>query len=396
MQVSELRLSDLFVLLLRKWRSIVAVGLVLALCLGIPLLGLRVIELSNPDNLAKLQAEYETELAQYQKDVAVVDQEIRINEECIAVAQSELSGMKDKKESYEQNIEKLKAEIESYNQQIAALEQKVAALKAEKDNENDAAALAKLDEEILNTQTTISQCYEKAHLCRQEISTTQAEIVALPTDGNKLITSITKYEDTIEELQKNREKLKEPSAPGMGVAGGVAYFAKFAIIGFAVGVLLAMVWILFATIAGGKLLSAKQAASYGITALGVWPERSRKFLACVDRLIVRKTSKTQPDADLVCANIAAAIGDNKRILICGGAAKSCIDEIAEKVKQNHADAEILSAGSHLNDAKAVEGLLACDAVVLVEKAYSSSMETIYDLNQRAQKLNKDVLGMVLV
>ena len=396
MRESELRLSDLFVLLLRKWRSILAVGLVLALCLGIPLLGVRILDLSNPKTFAKLQAEYEENVAEYKEAIKVIDLEIRATEECIQVSKDELAGMKAQKESYEQNIEKLNAEIESYNQQIELLEQKVATLQAEKSNEKDAAKLAELDEKLLNTQTAISRCYEKAHLCREEISLIRTEIANLPANGNKLVTAIGKYEDTLADLQAQRAKQKEPTAPGMTVAGGVAYFAKFAVIGGVVGVLLAMVWILFATIAGGKLLSAKQAASHGVAALGVWPEKSKKFLSCIDRLIVRKTSKMQPNADMVCANIALATGANKRILVCGSAAMSCIEEIAQQVKQNSAEVEVICAGSHLNDAKAIEGLMACDAVVLVEKTYVSTMETIYDLSAKAQKLNKEVLGMVLV
>ena len=375
MRESDLRLSDLFVLLLRKWRNIVTVGLVLALCLGIGATSLKVINWTDPEAQAKTQAKYETKMEQYLAAVGEIDGKIQTNKAQILVAQSELTALPGKKESYEKNIADLKAAIENNKDQIAVLEQRAEQLKA---NQEDAQSQL----ELLNVQAAMSQSYADMRLRETDLALMETELMNLPVKEAELIAAIAKHENAIQKLQVQRLDEKEPSKPGMSLKSGVVYFVKLAVIGGIVGVLLAIIWILFATISRGKLLSAKQAAAADIAALGVWPDVSKKkFLSCVDRWVIRVTGKTQPDAALVCANIAA-LGANQRILICGGAARSDIDEIAAQLKQSNAAADVICAGSHLSDAK--------------ESLYTSDMETICDLKERAQKMEKTVLGMVLV
>lgn len=389
MRESELRLSDLFVLLLRKWRCIVTVGLILALCLGIGAAGLQAMNWSNPEKRAQMQENYEAKLELYQKEAGELEGKIHVSEAQIQVAQEELMQLPDKKANYEKNIAELKAAIENHKNQIAALEQRAEELK-----ENQQEVQNQL--ELLNVQATIGQNFADMRLRETELATIETELLNLPVKEAELHSTIAKQENSINKLEGQISELKQPSEPSFGIAGCVTRFVKFAVVGGLAGVVLAAVWILFATISRGKLLSAKQAAAFGVAALGAWPGKTKKrFLSCVDRWVIRVTEKTQPDAALVCANIAA-LGANQRILVCGGAAKSDIDEIAAQLKQKQVGAEVICAGSHLGDAKAVEGLTACDAVVLVEKLYASNLETICDLKERAQKLDKAVLGMVLV
>lgn len=389
MRESELRLSDLFVLLLRKWRCIVTVGLILALCLGIGATGLQAINWSNPEKRAKMQENYEAKLELYLKEVGELDGKIHVSEAQIRVAQEELALLPAKKANYEKNIAELKAAIENHKNQIAILEQRAEELKV--NQQEDQSQL-----ELLNVQAAISQNFADMRLREPELATIEAELLNLPVKEAELHSTIAKSENSINKLEGQILELKKPSEPGFGIASCVVRFVKFAVVGGIAGVVLAAIWILFSTISRGKLLSAKQAAALGIAALGVWPGQTKKrFLSCVDRWVIRVTGKTQPDAALVCANIAA-IGANQRILVCGCAERNDINAIAEQLKQKQVAAEVICAGSHLSDVKAVEGLTACDAVVLVEKLYASNLETVCDLKERAQKLDKAVLGMVLV
>lgn len=389
MRESDLRLSDLFVLLLRKWRSIVTFGLVLALCLGVGAVAVQVISWANPETRALLQEEYQVKLDAHLRKLDETDLKIQTAEAQMQVAKEELAGLPAKQEGYEKSIEQINAAIQNYKDQIATLEKSVEALKAGKEEVQNQL-------ELLSTREAISQNYENMRLRETDLALIETELLNLPVKEAELLSAIAKHKSSISKLQEQRLESKEPSAPVVSMTSSVTRFVKYAVVGGVVGVVLAAIWILFATISRGKLLSAKQAAAFGIAALGVWPgQTKKKFLSCVDRWVIRITGKTQPDAALVCANVAA-LGANQRILVCGGAAKSDIDEIAAQLKQSNAAADVIWAGSHLNDAKAVEGLSACDAVVMVEKLYTSDLETIRDLKDLAQKLDKTVLGMVLV
>ena len=388
MRESDLRLSDLFVLLLRKWRSIVTVGLVLALCLGVGAVAVQVISWANPETRALLLEEYQVKMDEHLRKLDETDLKIQTAEAQMQVVKGELVGLPAKQEGYEKSIEQINAAIQNYKDQIVTLEKSVEALKADKDE-------AQNQLELINAQAAISQNYESVRLRETELAVVEAELLNIPVKEAELLSSISKHEKSIKDLEAQRLTYEEPLAPDVTVVSCVVRFALFAGVGVIVGMLLAAVWILFATIARGKLLSTKQVAGLGVGALGVWPDVSgKKFLSGVDRWVIRASSKMQPDADLVCANIAA-VSANQKILLCGTAAESSIDEIAAQLKQKNANIDVICAGSHMRDAKAIEGLSACDAVIMVEKLYVSDLETISDLKERAQKQNKPVLGMVL-
>lgn len=566
MQETELRLSDLLVLLLRKWRSIVIVGLVLALCLGIGAVAVRVISLNIPSELERMQAEYEVAYGQYWSAIDTVERKIRNNENYVEQAKSDLEDLTRKKENYEYDIEDLKADIEYYSLQVIDLEKNIEVLEIEKENaqyrlsyrneqneqslimeidpydvkiseiflrvdagyqiipgsvyqdpdpteelmqtyrllvanaefyekmiadlgldtevryltevvsvisynsnslrvrvigdnqekvqqmaeylcnallENHSTVtetvaehtidiysrrdysvvemeifnqqqaylkeatdlegtIRELDAEILNTQAAIRQTRADMREFEDDIENIKATIANLPVKEEDLNSIIADYQDEINQLRIERlDLLKKdvPSEPGITVMGALIRFVKYAVIGGVVGVLLSFIWIIFTAVASGKVLSAKQvAASYGIAAFGVWPageDKDRPF-AFVDRWVNRVAGCTDADAELVCANIAASVASDARILICGDADEKYISEIAADLKKKYAAMDIVAAGSYITDPKTVEGLTSCDAVVLVEKVYRSKMDAIYALKERAQTMDKPIVGMVLV
>ena len=565
MQENELRLSDLFVLILRKWRSIVGFGIVIALILGIGAVALRLINLNIPSSLERMQAEYEAAYGVYWSAIDTVDRQIRNNESYVEQAKSELEDLDRQKENYEFTIEDLEADIEYYGLQIVDLEKNIEVLETEKENaqyrlnyrneqnENSLfmgidpydvktseifirvdsgyqiipgstyqdpdrtpellqtyrllvtnaefyegmiadldldtevryltevvsvkdyganslrirvigadsnvtlkvaeyicsailencntvtqavaehtlevyskrnysvvdmdiyneqqtflmesvdleGEIRELDADILNTQASIRHVRADVREFEDDIEKTKQAIANLPVVEENLNSAIAGYQDSINQLRIQRLDLleeDEPKAPGMTLLGGVIRFVKFAVIGGVAAVVVAAIWFVMVAVMRGKVLSAKQISSnFGFSFFGSWSEEEGKKrpFAFVDRWVNRATGGGRGDEKLVCANVAAAVSGYSRILVCGGADEKRIAAIASGLKNKCSGVEVIAAGSYVNDPKAVEGMACCDAVVLVEKTYCSDMDTICQTKERAQTMNKPILGVVL-
>lgn len=565
MQENELRLSDLFVLILRKWRAIVGFGIVVALILGIGSVAFRLISLNMPEQRERMQAEYEAAYGVYWGAIDTVDRQIRNNENYMEQAKIELEDLDRQKENYEFAIEDLEADIEYYSLQIVDLEKNIEVLETEKENaqyrlnyrneqnENslfmsvdpydvktseifirvdsgyqiipgstyqdtdptgellqtyrllvtnaefyetmisdlnmntevryltevvsvkeygtnslriqtigfdadvvrevveyicDAilknqdtvmqtvsehtlevyskrnysvvdmdiydeqqnflmasveleSEIRELDADILNTQASIRHIRADVREFEDDIENVKYAIANLPVVEENLNSAIAGYQDSINQLRIQRLNLLRedpPKAPGMTLLGGLIRFVKFAVIGGVAAVVVAAVWFVLVAVMRGKVLSAKQISSnFGFSFFGSWSAetgKKRKF-AFVDRWVDRATGGGKGDEALVCANVAAAISGYSRILVCGGADEQRIAAVAAGLKSKCSGVDVIPAGSYVNDPKAVEGLACCDAVVLVETAYRSDLDTIHQTKERAQTMNKPILGVVL-
>lgn len=131
MQETELRLSDIFMLLLRKWRSVLCVALVLAFVLGVGSVALQWFTLQDSDQLAHLQAEYEIAYNKYWNAIEAVNREIRNNENFVSQAKANLEDLARKQANYELDIKDLQANIDYYHLQIEGMEKNITALKTE-------------------------------------------------------------------------------------------------------------------------------------------------------------------------------------------------------------------------------------------------------------------------
>ena len=132
MQETELRLGDIFMLLLRKWRAVLCVALIAAVIFGAGSVALRWFTLQDPDQLELLQAEYEIAYNKYQNSIESVERQIRSNTSYLSQAKEKLEDLARKKENYQLDIEDLQANIDSYQLQINNMTENIASLKSEK------------------------------------------------------------------------------------------------------------------------------------------------------------------------------------------------------------------------------------------------------------------------
>jgi len=115
----------------------------------------------------------------------------------------------------------------------------------------------------------------------------------------------------------------------------------------------------------------------------------------VDRWVDKLVGAVKGDRELVCANVAAAAQGHSKILLCGAAAGSSMADMMTSMREKCPELKVTAVGPITEDPKAIEGLVDCDAVVLVEQTYRSNLSAIQQMNERAQTMNKPVLGVVL-
>ena len=134
---------------------------------------------------------------------------------------------------------------------------------------------------------------------------------------------------------------------------------------------------------------------------GFWPKKSKKLFGFVDRFIASlsesSAKKVSPDvaAEVVISNVKFACSPDAKLLVCGGAAKETLEAVAAAVKEALPDAQILCGGTLAGDPATVRGLRDCDAIILVEQLDKSDLNATVQLKERADALEKDVLGVVI-
>ena len=79
-------------------------------------------------------------------------------------------------------------------------------------------------------------------------------------------------------------------------------------------------------------------------------------------------------------------GCSGTILLCGGAAKETVAEIAQAMKAQLPNLEVISGGTVGSDPAVVRGLAECDAVILVEQLDQSDINAAMQLKARAKEL----------
>ena len=263
---------------------------------------------------------------------------------------------------------------------------------------------------ILNTDANIRAINTDIRALRQQIEEINLTITNMPLDIQSLENSITHYQD--ENYLFRTEQLEllerpEPKYPGYTSFSVFTGFVKFAIIGGAVSVILAFAYVAIVGMMKGKVLSSKQICDVTkVEFFGFWPQANtktsrKKAFSFIDKWIDNMSGYTvkgmapETAAEIVLSNIAVACAESKKIMLCGGASKDVITEVAEAVKAQLPGAEVISGGTIGRDPVVVRGMAECDAVVLVEQLDNSGLSAAVQIKERAQAMEKPVLGVVV-
>ena len=270
---------------------------------------------------------------------------------------------------------------------------------------NYEASLRDVDMSILTIESDIRGIDTDIRHFLQDIEDIKIAISELPIEKKSLEDKISEYHDVNFEFKSERIKLlekPEPQYEGYTVLSVITGFIKFAIIGGVVGAALAAIYVAVMGIINGKVLSSEQICGMVNTKFfGYWPKTGKKKFAFVDKWIDRMSRRevkgmTPEDAtNLVLSNVSVEGNDKAKIMLCGGASKEIINEVACKIKNQLPDVEIICGTTIDVDSVVVRGIAECDAAILVEQLDKSGLNAVVQINEQLAKRNKSVLGVIL-
>ncbi len=269
-----------------------------------------------------------------------------------------------------------------------------------------------VDASILNTDASIRAVNADIRSLKQQIEEINMTLTNMPLDVKALEESIDGYNDANFEFRTEQlELLKEPEPEYKGYTTIDIFkgFIIFAIIGGAVSAILAFAYFAVIGIMKGKVLSSKAISeAVNVEFFGFWSKTNKETktnrknaFAFIDKWIDNmsgcavKGMTPEVATELVLSNVTVACAESKKVMLCGGAAKEVVAEVANAVKAQLPGVEVISGGTIGLDPVVVRGLAECDAIVLVEQLDESSLGAAVQLKERAQAMNKPVLGVVV-
>lgn len=203
-------------------------------------------------------------------------------------------------------------------------------------------------------------------------------------------------------------KLQEPVAPADTSRSSVIKGSiKYALFGAAAGVFLMALFYALRYIFSGELMTCDSLTdNYGLMVLADYHAPFRKHPNSMDKLIARMNGITEESSSLECvyalgaANIAAQMqrSSASKILLTGNASASDFDAAAVAVKEKLQvmGLEVVSAGNINGSVAAVQKLQDADTVVLIEQLGISRLQDIKKELQMLRKLEKDILGVIVL
>ena len=204
------------------------------------------------------------------------------------------------------------------------------------------------------------------------------------------------------------KELEEPVAPaGISKSSIIKDSIKYAFLGAVVGAFLMTLFYAMQYIFSGRLMTCDYLNdNYGLMVLADYHAPIRNRLNSVDKLITRMNGITEERQSLKCvyalgaANISAQMkkSNASKILLAGNVDTSAFDDAATALKEKLqvTGVEVVSAGNINENVAAVQKLQDADEVVLIEQLGGSRLQDIKKELQMLRKLEKDILGVIVL
>jgi len=262
-----------------------------------------------------------------------------------------------------------------------------------------------IDTNILELEKGIRTQQTDIREMENTIEDLQIEIDALPDLAASYESEIDKLKDTEYTLLSEQLELKkepEPKYPGYtSVLSLITGFLKFAVIGGFIAMFVAALLVILPSITKGRIESASTMSILTkCHFFGLWPRGSKYRLDdLVDYFegIAPFHRNDETLKELVFANVENAIPlSSGSLLICGDAEKDDIARIAESLSARLKGYQVLYSGDINSDPETVRNLSACSCVLLVARRSVSDNNSINTLMQRAETLNKPIIGFIIL
>lgn len=208
------------------------------------------------------------------------------------------------------------------------------------------------------------------------------------------------YEEDLEELEKELNKLKGSAPVKKEQVNPLKKGVIWAAIGCAVGAVLCAVAYCVIFVFRTWVYSADElSARIGIKCLGsILSEQKRidRISRRIKKLEGRITENSQENIALIAQTVANYSADIKQVLVVGSGERAWNDYLVKRIQPEIPDIKLTASGSLLRDADAVTSLRQCDAVLLVESCGKTKYKTIGLERERIEDAGKKLLGCVLI
>lgn len=204
------------------------------------------------------------------------------------------------------------------------------------------------------------------------------------------------------------KELEEPVAPaGISRSSVIKESIKYALLGAVAGAFLMALFYAMQYIFSRKLMSCDYLNdNYGLMVMADYHAPIRNRLNSVDKLITRMNGITEERQSLKCvyalgaANISAQMkkSNASKLLLSGNASASDFDAAATALKEKLqvTGLEVISAGNINENVTAIQKLQDADKVILIEQLGVSRLQDIKKELQILHKLEKDILGVIVL
>ena len=206
------------------------------------------------------------------------------------------------------------------------------------------------------------------------------------------------YVDEMENYLKNHGVPQMPAMPNLGMGMVVKDAVLFAALGGILGVILVVAWACAAYVLEDKVYSGEEIQGrLGIRLLGKIALSARKRTA-LDRWLDKKERRAEfgdPSAGCMAAmNVRNHGTPMQPILVSGSAEADAVASFVETLRSSLPELQILWYGSLLESVEAVEHLPDCGSVLLVECCKKSCYTAIAREAEAVRGMNKKLIGVV--
>lgn len=211
---------------------------------------------------------------------------------------------------------------------------------------------------------------------------------------------LTDLEANLKSKEEEFAKLAEPVKGGAGMAAVMKPAVKFALVGGVAGAFVIVFGVCVIFLMSDKVYSSKDLKNrYGMKVLGALPGKTCKCPA--DQLLNKLEGRVFEENEavrnaLIAQNVRNTMGDAKKLLVLGSADASEIEVVANAMKVELPEIEVVSGGNMLRDVGTLKKLPECDGVVLVETCGVSSYGDIELELEKVKDLGKSVVGCVVI
>ena len=447
----EIDLKDLIFYILKRWRSVLFIAVVLAVLIGGSKIWPGALKYQNKQYLAELQETYDTDLKNY-----------RVTKEGYERNIETLTQNIDYEEKYEKNS--VLFQLDPYNKWVAKMDlfleineengvitmvdpadslvkayssilRSESSLKeASKENAIETRYLRELiniEENIDGNMITVSVTYKDGEGAQkilgnilEGVNARQSELKSslgthsvilmngetsmvadqeLADSQNERVNSLSEMQTRLEEAQRSLDELEEPQAPtGLSFKGVLKSAVKYGVLGAILGgFMTAFVWCVIYVI-NPRLHSAEEFKNrFGVKILGAFSQegKEKKNLGIdtwLEKLEGRVSFSREDVLKRIIANISIYMEKERTVLLTGTAEPDLLRSIETEIKDSFPEVSFEVRADMNRNPETLTALPTADGVILVEKCGVSKYKDIENELETIHNLNKKIIGCIIL